>query len=92
MQIKPDLSNVHPQDLDNTTIRNMNAIGVNFATLNTNRLRPFESRATKKRKWRNYFETDRASMNGRLKTAGVPKENIKDYDGSQGNAEKIKIL
>jgi len=62
MQFKPDMANVKPHDLNEGAIRNMNAIGVNFATLRTNRLKPFESRATKKRKWRNTFDSEHSSM------------------------------
>ena len=87
MQIKPDLANVKPEELDDGTIRNMNAIGINFATQHTNRLKPFESRASKKRKWRNNFESDRNSV-GKAKL----QNEIADYDGSRSDAEKIKIL
>mmetsp|Transcript_1255 Transcript_1255/g.1671 ORF Transcript_1255/g.1671 Transcript_1255/m.1671 type:complete len:90 (-) Transcript_1255:1766-2035(-) len=68
----------------------MHAIGVNFATLQTNKLKPFESRATKKRKWRDYFETERASLVNTNSTTA--NEDIFDYDGSSSNADKIKIL
>lgn len=72
MQIKPDLANVNPNDLDDGTIRNMHAIGVNFATLHYNKLKPFETKATKKRKWRDYFDEERASLSN-TKSVEDPK-------------------
>jgi len=53
--VKPDLGNINLADLDEDTLRNMHAIGVNFAMKRVNRLKPFESKTAHKRKWRNYF-------------------------------------
>ena len=53
MQTRPDLCNLNPDDLDEDTLCNMHAIGINFVTKQTNRLKPYESKATKNRKWRN---------------------------------------
>lgn len=41
MQIKPDLCNINPNDLDEETLRNMHAIGINFVTRATNKLKPY---------------------------------------------------
>ena len=63
MQIKPDLCNINPDDLDEDTIRNMHAIGINFVTRATNKYKPYETHATKKRKWRNYyFQSEKRMM------------------------------
>ena len=82
---------MNPNDLDDGTIRNMHAIGVNFATLRSNKLKPFESKATKKRKWRDYFDEERASLSN-TKSVVDSKQEIVDYDGSSSQAERIKIL
>lgn len=92
MQIKPSICNVKPHDLDKNTIRNMNAIGVNFAIDNTNRMKPFESRAAKKRKWRDYSEGEGSSMIKEKEITLIKNEEVQDYDGSSSNAEKLKIL
>ena len=39
--VKPTLSNVNPADLDAETIRNMHAIGINFALKEENKLKQF---------------------------------------------------
>ena len=41
--VKPDICNINPADLDEETLRNMHAIGVDFAMKKINRLKPFES-------------------------------------------------
>ena len=95
MQIKPDLCNINPDDLDENTIRNMHAIGINFATRATNKMKPYETHATKKRKWRNYFSSERGySTQGSPKARDGWKERVPspDYDGTSSNAENHKIL
>ena len=57
--VRPTLSNVNPADLDPATIKNMNAIGINFAMKQENRLKQFESKAARRRKWRNYFASEK---------------------------------
>ena len=88
MQRKPDLANVKPEELDDNTLRNMNAIGINFAAKHSNKLKPFETRASRNRKWRNgTYENDRNKVGKSMNK----NEDIADYDGSI-NAEKSKIL
>jgi len=92
MQIKPDLSNINPDDLDESTLRNMHAIGINFATMKSNRLKPFESRATKRRKWRTYFASERNSQRTKVGGKQIEENDFVDYDCSRSNAENVKIL
>ena len=51
--LRPDLCNLNPDNLDDETLRNMNAIGIDFVTKKTNRLKPYESQGQKMRKLRN---------------------------------------
>jgi len=89
MQIKPDLSNINPADLDEQTRQNMIAVGINFSTKRVNRLKPYESHATKKRKWRNYFSTEKNNeKRTRNRTLETPHQPI-DYDGNLSNADKL---
>lgn len=37
--VKPTISNVNPADLDAETIKNMNAVGINFAMKQENKLK-----------------------------------------------------
>lgn len=91
MQIRPDLCNINPDDLDENTLRNMHAIGINFATRTTNKLKPYESHATKKRKWRNYFSSEKMQTEAHSPKNMKDREEI-DYDGTSSHAENVKIL
>ncbi len=101
MQFKPNLSNINPADLDEYTRQNMNAVGINFSTKQMNRLKPFESQSSKRRKWRNYFSSQKQSLTGRnSRTVDrrnqnrdlAQNANVVDYDGSSSNVEKVQIL
>ena len=48
------MSNIDPKDLDANTLRNMNAIGVNFVMKEATKLKAHESISSKARKWRIY--------------------------------------
>ena len=50
--LRPDLCNINPDNLDDETLRNMNAIGIDFVTKKTNKLKPYESQGRKMRKLR----------------------------------------
>lgn len=98
MQFKPNLSNINPADIDEYTRQNMNAVGINFSTKQMNRLKPFESQASKRRKWRNYFSSQKQSSGGRNSRTVEGRANNRDlaqnanfvdYDGSSNNAEKV---
>ena len=58
----------------------MHAIGIDFATRATNKMKPYETHATKKRKWRNYLSSEKIRS-----TQGSPQGDYKerecvDYD------------
>ncbi len=99
MQFKPNLSNINPADIDEYTRQNMNAVGINFSTKQMNRLKPFESQASKRRKWRNYFSSQKQSSGGRNSRTVEGRTNNRqnlaqntnfvDYDGSSSNVEKV---
>ena len=76
MQIKPDLCNINPDDLDENTLRNMHAIGIDFATRVTNKMKPYETHATKKRKWRNYLSSEKIRS-----MQGSPQGDTKEREG-----------
>ena len=89
MLIRPDLCNINPDDLDENTLRNMHAIGIDFATKKTNRLKPFQSRAARTRKWRSVVDEE---SRGPGKRQQVEQKEPIDYDGTSSNAENGKIL
>ena len=68
--VKSNLNNSEIVHLDEVTLRNMHAIGINFQIKSENRLKPFESKLARTRNWRKYFGTEMKSKK-RVTTSNV---------------------
>ena len=87
--VKPDLCNIDPADLDEDTLRNMHAIGVDFAMREVNRLKAFESKTSHSRKWKSYFDSERNS-NKKSKIESTSQQDDKIlYEATSTNKDKI---
>lgn len=47
MQIKPDLCNINPDDLDEETLRRMQKFGIYFAAKRTNKYKKYQTDTTR---------------------------------------------
>ena len=88
--LRPDLCNINPDNLDDETLRNMNAIGIDFVTKKTNKLKPYESQGRKMRKLRKQYQQENLKSLRTETMSDKPTQTLVDYDGS--TTEKSVIL